>query len=121
MTQWIGLEHLKQLTDLDEEGATAALPLCHAGIEAILPLLRDDAPQGDVRIAQAAAAIAWHKLLCRRMGSDEAVTTFKAGDVTVTRSLGVLLEEAEKQRDEAMLRLLPLMKDEQFLFEGVEV
>ena len=119
MDQWNVLESLKQITDLDEEGATAALPLCHSGLEEIKVRLRDDADPNDPRVISAAAALAFYKMTLRRIDSNEAVTSFKAGDVTVTKSPSAMLEGAVKIRDDALINILPLVKDEGFIFMRV--
>jgi hypothetical protein len=81
-------------------------------------MLRDEACPEDVRVENAAAALAFYRLVLRRT-AENPETLFKAGDVSVSRKPGDLLAAAEKIRDEAFAAAAPLLKDDRFLFTGV--
>lgn len=55
------------------------------------------------------------------MHTDEGVTSFKAGDVTVSISPAALAEQAEKEKTKAILAAAPLLKDDDFLFRQVSI
>ena len=119
MNKWVILDSLKQITDLDEEGASAALPLCSSGLDEVLVRLKDTADEDDPRVIAAAAAIAYYKLALKRADENESCTRFKAGDVTISQSASAMLENAANVRSTALLDLLPLLKDDEFVFMGV--
>ncbi len=121
MSQWDVLTDLRQIIALDEEGAALALPLCSMSLDEIKIRLRDGVSPNDIRVTKAAAGLAYYKLIVQRLAGAEAITSFKAGDVTVSKSSAAALEIASKIRDENLLGALPLMKDEEFVFRQVGI
>ncbi|NLB36561.1 MAG: hypothetical protein GX824_04575 [Clostridiales bacterium] len=121
MSQWDVLTGLRQIIALDEEGAALALPLCSMSLDEIKIRLRDGVSPEDIRVTKAAVGLAYYKLVVRRLAGEEAITSFKAGDVTVSKSSAAALEIAAKIRDESLVDALPLMKDEEFLFRQVRI
>lgn len=115
------LNRLRQFITLDEQGAENALPLCEICLSQLTERLRDDADENDMRIAEAAAGLAYYRLMLRAAASDSAVESFRAGDVTVTRSPAAVLEIAAKIRNEALAGAAPLIKDDNFFFGQVEI
>ena len=101
----------------DEELA----PLCTAAAREIQPRIRSKAEHSDVRLINLAAAMVNHRLCIRNMHSAEGLTSFKAGDETVSVSPNALIEQAEKEKAAAMLAALPLLKDDGFFFGQVSV
>ena len=83
ITQWNVLALLRQLTDISADEEPSALQLCLTALEQIKCRLRPNAPQDDVRIAAAAAGIAFYTLCVRRAGNADDVTGFKAGDKVI--------------------------------------
>lgn len=121
VNQWTVLSRLRQMASLDEEGAAAGLSLCLISLEEIRSKLKDGGDANDSRIEQAAAGLAFYKLILKGITQDGAVTKFKAGDVSVSQDFGGLLALAQKVRDEALAAAVPLLKDEMFLFKKVDV
>lgn len=115
------LARLRQLVTLDEEGAENALPLCRLCLEEILSRLKESADKDDPRIAQAAAGLAYYRKVIREAADSDGTTSFKAGDVTVTRTPAAMLEIACAVRDEAILQAADLFEDCGFVFRQVEV
>lgn len=122
---WEVLDVLQQLAELDEDECQAAIPLCRLSLEEIQAQLRPDADPSDFRIISAAAAQAFYSLCVKRGSSSSGeITSFKAGDLSVTKGS----ENQEKQinyaksiRDDAMLRLTPLLIDNGFFFSKVNI
>ena len=81
--------------------------------------MRENADCTDIRLVNACAAIVNYRLCMKKSGTDEGVTSFKAGDVTVSISPSAVIERAEKERSEAMIAALPLLKDDGFVFRQV--
>ncbi len=101
----------------DEELA----PLCAAAAKEISARLKKNAEQSDIRLINLAAAMVNHRLCMRDLHSQEGVTSFKAGDVTVSISPCALVEQAEKEKAAATAAALPLLRDDGFFFGQVSV
>ncbi len=113
------LSRLRQLVTLDEEGAENALPLCSLCLDEIRTRLRKNADPNDLRIAQAAAGLAYYRTVLREVSDSDGTTSFKAGDVTVTRTPAAILEIASSVRDEAFAGAADLLTDCNFMFRQV--
>ncbi|MCL2509400.1 MAG: hypothetical protein FWF05_09510 [Oscillospiraceae bacterium] len=116
MNQWTVLNSLRQFTALDDEGAAKALPFCKTSLDEIRENLRDAADENDPRVIRAAAGLAFYRMTVQRLAGEDSVTSFKAGDVTVSQSASAALDIASKIRDETYLAVLPLLKDDRFIF-----
>lgn len=99
----------------DEELA----PVCTLTINEILPRVKSEEVHSDGRLISLAAAMVNYRLCAKRAAGSDNVTSFKAGDVTVSISPSALLEQAEKEKNAAFLAALPLLKDEEFVFRQV--
>lgn len=113
------LFRLRQLVTLDEEGAENALPLCKMCLEDVTCRLKSNADPNDPRIAQAAAALACYRLAVRNAAENGDKVSFKAGDVTVSRTPATTVEFADAIRNEAFLQAAELLKDNNFIFRQV--
>ena len=113
------LFRLRQLVTLDEEGAENALPLCGMCLEDVKCRLRSDANADDPRVAQAAAALACYRLAVRNAAENGDKVSFKAGDVTVSRTPASTVEFAAAMRDDACLQAVDLFEDNSFVFRQV--
>lgn len=118
-TSWNVLARFRQLVDIDDTEADKLLPLCVVNLHRISSQLREDADPDDVRIAQAAAALVYYDYAVRLSFETDNVTSFKAGDITVSKTTTSLTENAEKMKKDALLELVPLMKDTNFIFLNV--
>lgn len=97
------------------------MSLCTAAAKELEIRLKSGADSSDIRLINAAAAAANYRLCLKRLSSDEGVTSFKAGDVTVSVSPVALTERAEKEKNTALLLALPLLNDEEFVFRQVSI
>ncbi len=113
------LFRLRQLVTLDEEGAENALPLCGMCLEDVTCRLRSNADPDDPRISQAAAALACYRLAVRNAAENGDKVSFKAGDVTVSRTPAATVEFAAAMRDDAFLQAAELLTDNSFIFRQV--
>lgn len=101
----------------DEELA----PLCSMAVNELLPRVKSEKVHSDARLISLAAAMANCRLCARRLGNSDGVTSFKAGDVTVSVSASALMEQAEKEKTDALIAAIPLLKDDEFLFRQVSI
>lgn len=118
-TSWNVLARFRQLVDIDDKEAEKLLPLCVVNLHRVNSQLREDVNSDDVRIAQAAAALTYYDYAVRLSFETDNVTSFKAGDITVSKTTTSLTENAEKLKKDALLELVPLMKDTNFVFLNV--
>lgn len=117
---WQVLSALKEYYAYEEEDS-ALLPLCEAAAMEISARVRENADFSDMRLISAAAAIANYRLCIKNLHKDDGVTSFKAGDVTVSVSRTAMSEHAEKEKNRAMLEVIPLLKDDGFFFGQVSI
>lgn len=115
------LFRLRQLVTLDSEGAENALPLCKLCLEETVSKLKPGADKDDPRIAQAAAGLAYYRTVLRNAADRDGATSFKAGDVTVTRTPAAMIEIASQIRDDAFLQAADLFVDRNFIFRQVGI
>jgi len=101
----------------DEELA----PLCTAAAKEILPKIKSGAEHSDIRLINLAAAMVNYRLCVRNINSEDGVTSFKAGDVTISISPSALIEQAEKEKAQATISAIPLLKDDGFFFGQVMI
>lgn len=101
----------------DEELA----PLCAAAAKELETRLKEDADCTDIRLINACAAMVHYRVCMRKSGTEEGVTSFKAGDVTVSISPSAIIERAEKEKSEAFISALPLLRDDGFVFRQVSL
>lgn len=125
MTAWEVKEYLGHLTEIEESEQENTLELCKASLREIEAMLKVDADRNDARIASAAASLAFYKMsLKRSFSSSEEITSFKAGDVSITQDTGgssKQLERAEKLYSEALKSIIPLCTDNGFAFENIKI
>lgn len=116
INQWNVLNRLCQFISIDEEEVENALPLCVVNMKKIEIKLREDADKNDIRICEAAACMSYYDYVLKLSSQEDNITSFKAGDVTITRSVKSLLEQATTLKNEALKELIPLLKDNNFVF-----
>lgn len=125
MTAWEVKEYLGHLTVIEESAQEEVLDLCRTSLREIEARLKSDADRNDVRIASAAAALAFYKMLLKKTFScSDEITSFKAGDVSITQNTGdnsKQLEKAEKLYSEALKNIIPLCTDNSFAFENIKI
>ena len=101
----------------DEELA----PVCTLTVNEILPRVRSKEMHSDARLVSLAAAMVNYRLCVKKMRNTNEVTSFKAGDVTVSVSPNMMIELAEKEKNDALIAALPLLTDDEFVFRQVSI
>ncbi len=96
-------------------------PVCTLAVNELVPRVKNESVHSDARLVSLAAAMANYRLCAKKVRNSDGVTSFKAGDVTVSVSAAALMEQAEKDRKDALLAALPLLKDDEFIFRQVAV
>lgn len=97
------------------------IPICDASARELSARVKLNADCSDIRLINAAASMVNYRLCLKKMHSGEGVTSFKAGDVTVSISPAALAEQAENDKTRAILAAAPLLRDDEFLFRQVSI
>lgn len=101
--------------------AAELLPLCEAACLELSAMVKPEADLRDFRIINTAAAFAYQRFCVKRLLNDGGMTSFKAGDVSVSVSRSELAEYAKKEKSAALVAAAPLLKDNEFHFGQVRV
>lgn len=118
---WSVSQLLEDVGVLTAEEAKKATPFCLAACSALSPRLRDIKNEDNPAVIMACAGIALYNYVLSAGASAEDFSSFKAGDVTISRSASATAESAAKFRDEALLSAVPYLTDVDFVFEAVEI
>lgn len=95
------------------------LPLCEAACRELAAMAKPGADLGDIRLVNAAAASAYRRFCVKRLMNDGGVTSFKAGDVSVSVSRSELADYATEEKRAAFIAAAPLLRDDEFHFGQV--
>ena len=63
--------------------------------------------------------LSYYRIMLNAVLSGEYASSFKAGDITVTQTPALALENAARLRDEALISAAPLLRDTDFMFKQV--
>lgn len=118
---WSVSQILEDTGLLTAEEAKRATPFCLAACSSLTPRLRDEKNEDNPAVIMACAGIALYNYTLSVSASSEDFSSFKAGDVTISKSSSASVENAEKFRDEALLSATPYLTDVDFVFEAVEI
>lgn len=118
---WSVSQILEDTGLLTAEEAKKATPFCLAACSSLTPRLRDEKNEDNPAVIMACAGIALYNYTLSVSASSEDFSSFKAGDVTISKSSSASVENAEKFRDEAVLSATPYLTDVDFVFEAVEI
>ncbi len=118
---WSVSQILEDTGLLTAEEAKKATPFCLAACSSLTPRLRDEKNEDNPAVIMACAGIALYNYTLSVSASSEDFSSFKAGDVTISKSSSASVENAEKFRDEALLSATPYLTDVDFVFEAVEI
>lgn len=118
---WSVSQMLEDTGLLTAEEAKKAIPFCLAACSSLTPRLRDEKNEDNPAVIMACAGIALYNYTLSAGASSEDFSSFKAGDVTISKSSSASVENAEKFRNEALLSATPYLTDVDFVFEAVEI
>ena len=116
---------LKQYTDISEDEKETAMGLCSNALEDIRSHLKPEADPEDRRIITAAGAQAFYMLCIKKSAPpDDGMTSFKAGDLSLTYSRQNYQQQAQLAKElaqQAMRQLAGLIEDGGFYFGKVDI
>ena len=114
------MEKLKLFFPLSEDDYPNCLTICAHAAREIQRKMKPGADENDERLIEAAAASAYCRLTLKNEMENGEVSSFSAGDVTVTKNQNIALKLAEAVRDEALANAHELLTDDGFIFEKVD-
>lgn len=109
------LNRLKLTVSLSPEDEGKALILCSEAASQLEPRLRSPLYGDDPRVIAAAAALAQS---FGTVSAGENISSFKAGDVSVTMEKGTHID-SEKAVNDALAAAAPCLSDDGFMFREV--
>ena len=118
---WSVSQVLEDTGVLSAEECKKAMPFCVAACTQLSKRLKDVKHEDEPSVINACAGMALYSYtLLQNSGSDD-FSSFKAGDVTVSKSSSAIIENAVKFRDEALLQASEYLTDVDFVFKAVEI
>ena len=118
---WSVSKLLEDTGILTEDETKKAMPFCLSACTMLSKRLKDVKFEDEPAVITACAGIALYNYTLLRSHSDENFESFKAGDITITKSPSASFENAVKFRDEAMLNATYYLTDVDFVFQAVEI
>lgn len=118
---WSVSQVLEDIGFLTSEDTKKAMPFCVSACAQLSKRLKDVKFEDEPAVINACAGMALYSYTLLQCSSNEDFSSFKAGDVTVSKSTSASIESAVKFRDEAMLQASEYLTDMDFVFKAVEV
>lgn len=110
---------MEKLCD-QELNKARALAICDTVANEMSQQLKNESFCTEKSVIYACATVSLYRYFLTAGLSDENYESVKAGDVTVKRSASLVLEMAEKLRDEALSSASPYFTDMSFAFKVVK-
>lgn len=115
VTAWNVLKRLEHFIEIDSDKKDKALSICVVNLEKVFSILDENSDKDDCRITEAAAAMSFYDYAVKSASeSSDFITSFKAGDVSVSKNSQSLIELASSLKRDALNALYPLCSDGSF-------
>lgn len=118
---WSVAKLLEDTGALTDDEVKKAMPFCLSACARLSKRLKDEKFCDELAVINACAGIALYDYTLLKCSSSEDFSSFKAGDVTISRSASSSFESAVKFRDEAMLNATDYLTDVDFVFRTVDI
>ena len=118
---WSVAKLLEDTGVLTEDEVKKAMPFCLSACARLSKRLKDEKFCNEPAVINACAGIALYDYTLLKCSSSEDFSSFKAGDVTISRSASSSFESAVKFRDESMLNATAYLTDVDFVFRTVDI
>jgi len=110
---------VRKIMNLSQDETFDVIPTVSAACAQLSDRLKKADSAKDPRVVNAAVYLSYYRLLLINAAQDDMPASFKAGDVTVSQSPALALENAAALRDEAIIAAAPLLNDMDFVFRQV--
>lgn len=118
---WSVSQMLEDIGALSAEDSKKVMPFCVAACAKLSKRLKDTRFEDEPAVINACAGIALYTYTLLQCGSSDDFSSFKAGDVTISKSAAASIESAVRFRDEALLQASEYLTDVDFIFKAVEI
>lgn len=118
---WSVSKLLEDTGVLTEDEVKKAMPFCLSACANLSKRLKDVKYEDEPAVITACAGLAFYNYSLLQCSSAEDFSSFKAGDVTISRSASSTFESAVKFRDETLLLATDYLTDVDFVFKAVEI
>lgn len=118
---WSVSQMLEDTGVLSSEECKKAMPFCISACAELSKRLKDVKSEDEPAVINACAGIALYNYTLLQSSCNENFDSFKAGDVTISKSSSATVENAVKFRDEALLQASDYLTDVDFVFKAVEI
>ena len=118
---WSVSQVLEDTGILTEEEAKKAMPFCLSACSQLSKRLKDIKYEDEPAVINACAGMALYNYSLLQCTSSENFSSFKAGDITISKSNNSGFESAVKFRDETLLQASEYLTDVDFVFKAVEI
>ncbi|MBR5246302.1 MAG: hypothetical protein IKV25_02895 [Clostridia bacterium] len=118
---WSVSQVLEDSGVLTPEEAKKAMPFCLSACSQLSKRLKDIRNEDEPAVINACAGIALYNYSLLQCSKSDNFSSFKAGDITISKSNNSTFESAVKFRDEALIQASEFLTDVDFVFKAVEV
>ena len=118
---WSVSKVLEDTGILTEEEAKKAMSFCLSACSQLSKRLKDIKYEDEPAVINACAGMALYNYSLLQCTSSENFSSFKAGDITISKSNNSGFESAVKFRDETLLQASEYLTDVDFVFKAVEI
>lgn len=118
---WSVAQLLEDTGILNEDEVKRAMPFCLSACANLSKRLKAPEYEDEPAVISACAGIAIYGYSLLQSSSTEDFSSFKAGDITISRSSSSAMESAIKFRDEALLMASDYLTDTDFVFRAVDI
>lgn len=118
---WSVTQTLESIGSLTDGEIKKAMPFAVIACSEITERLKKPEYEEEPAVLMACAALTIYRYTLSKSSGEEDFSSFKAGDITVSRSAAASAENAVRLRDEAMASAAGFLTDIDFMFGTVEV
>ena len=118
---WSVSQLLEDTGVLNSEEAKKAMLFCVSACSQLSKRLKDVKNEDEPAVINACAGIALYNYSLLQCSKSEDFSSFKAGDITISKTKNSTFECAVKFRDEALLQASEYLTDVDFVFKAVAV
>ncbi len=118
---WSVSQVLEDTGVLTTEEVNKAMPFCISACSQLSKRLKDVKHEDEPAVINACAGLALYNYSLLQGSSSENFSSFKAGDITISKSRNSSFESAVRFRDETLLQASEYLTDVDFVFKAVEI
>lgn len=118
---WSVSQVLEDSGILSAEDVKKAIPFCVSACANLSKRLKDVKFEDEPAVINACVGMAFYSYTLLQSSSSDEFASFKAGDVTISKSASATVENAVKFRDESLLQASEYLTDVDFVFKAVEI